>query len=72
MKNFALIAFALIGYWFVSNPYNWPVFSQTVTVTLDEVMVSNVGASRKEPAERILANSTLKLMQLKALRDSVQ
>lgn len=70
MKNFALIAFALVGYWFVSNPYNWPVFSQSVTVTLNELMFDNVGESRKESAAHILARSELELIRLTVLRDS--
>lgn len=72
MKHFALIAFATLCYWLVSNPYNWPVLTQTVTVAFDGLMVSNVGESRKESAERLLARSQLELLLLKDKRDSVK
>ena len=72
MKNFALVAFALIGYWFISNPYNWPVFSQSVTVSINELALDNVGKSRREAAAQQLARSELELIKLKVLRDSLR
>lgn len=72
MKNFALVAFALIGYWFISNPYNGAVLSQGWEVMLNRVMINNVSPDNKKEATRQLAISEYHLMKLKMLRDAVQ
>lgn len=72
MKHFALVAFALVGYWLVSNPYNWPVFSQYVQVVKTEWVYSNVGPAMKETAARHLMIDKAELNKLIDLRDSVQ